>query len=184
MPDTKPKFEKTELPRAMAERLACDTRSCARWQDEDGSDWIVYYFRWEAKSMQAIMRARIHRPEICLPASGLQQVTGPDMDRFEAGPLELPVQKSTYLAQNRELYVFFCIWQDGDEHREGLLSRARRDRLTMVLEGRRRTGQQTLEIVVAGYASLAEAEQAVRQRLPGLIRLEERPRAATLTSGK
>ena len=44
------------------------------------------------------------------------------------------------------------------------------DRLKSVLSGRRLVGQQTLELILTGYPSLDDAEQALRNRLPALIR--------------
>jgi hypothetical protein len=44
------------------------------------------------------------------------------------------------------------------------------ERLRTVWVGRRLVGQQTLEIIITGSPSLAEAEALVRRRLPELIR--------------
>jgi exosortase/archaeosortase family protein len=170
LPETKPTFGKVEIPPRTYELLRYDAGIAGKWQQEDGSDWSVYFFRWEGNSMQSIMHSRTHRPEVCLPAAGLQQLSHPQMDFFETGPLRLAFEKSTYSAQGKPLYVFYCIWQDGDERREGLRSRDAADRLVGALEGSRRFGQQKLEIIVSGYSSMAEAERAVRQRLPDLIR--------------
>ena len=50
------------------------------------------------------------------------------------------------------------------------------DRLKLALAGRRRLGQQTLEIILTGYASLEKADQEVRKRLPQLIIMEDSSR--------
>jgi hypothetical protein len=74
--------------------------------------------------------------------------------------------------EGRKLYVFFCQWEDGAEEQLGMQSSGQADRLQSVLKGRRLVGQQTLEIIIAGGKSLAEAEQQVRRYLPELIRAE------------
>jgi hypothetical protein len=47
------------------------------------------------------------------------------------------------------------------------------DRLRSVLVGRRIVGNQSLELMVTGYASLDEADRAFAQRLPEMIHLED-----------
>ena len=170
LPETKPTFGKIEIAPRTYELLRCDAGFGGKWHQEDGSDWTVYFFRWEGNSMQSIMQARTHRPEVCLPAGGLQKLSDSQMGIFEIGSLRLAFQKSTYSAQGREIYVFYCVWQDGDEWREGLGSRDAADRLLGALEGSRRFGQQKLEIILSGYSSMAEAERAVRRQLPDIIR--------------
>ncbi len=172
MPKTEPRFQKVQLATNVTRLLKYDVGFAGEWRAENGFIWTVYFFRWEGKSMQSIMRARFHRPEVCLPAAGVPQVSIPEVDYFEAGPLKLPFTKATYAAQDRELLVFHCLWQDGDERRKGVRAYGRRDRLLMAIEGRRWIRQQVLMIVMTGYASAAEAERAVRQRLPDLIRVE------------
>jgi hypothetical protein len=117
------------------------------------------------------MRARGHRPEVCLPGAGYRQIRGPDMEYFEAGPLRLPFQKYIYEAGGKRIYVFFCLWQDGDEDQQGMRIMDRHDRFEWVKNGRRRMGQRSLEIVLSGYGNLQEAEQALRKQLPSLIRI-------------
>jgi hypothetical protein len=74
-------------------------------------------------------------------------------------------------SRRRQLFVFFGLWQDGQEQ-SGMKTLDQGDRISWVLKGRRGMGQQTLEIICAGYANLDTAEQAVRQRLPNLVTLE------------
>ncbi|HYV27339.1 MAG TPA: hypothetical protein VFA77_07385, partial [Candidatus Eisenbacteria bacterium] len=107
---------------------------------------------------------------------GYRQITGPLMEYFDVGSLKLPIQKFVYEAQGTKIYVFFCLWQDGDEKQQNMRILDRNDRLAWVKNGRRRMGQQTLEIVLSGCGSLQEAELEVRKKLPGLIRIE-RPSA-------
>jgi len=172
LPETKPAYQTIKLPPRTVKLLAYDSGTAARWQEADGSEWEAYFFQWQGKSIQSIMAARYHRPEVCLPASGLKQISDTQTGYFEVVGLKLAFQKSSYSASGQMLYVFYCIWQDGDERRSGLRSRTRGDRLLGAIEGRRRFGQQVLEIITSGYANAAEAEQAVRQRLPDLIRVE------------
>jgi hypothetical protein len=172
MPEAKPGFEKIPLPPRTSELLGYDYGTAAKWQETDGFEWTAYFFRWEGKSLQSIMAARYHRPEVCLPAGGLKQTSASKTEYIETAGLRLPFRNSSYSAPNSTSYVFYCVWQDGDERRKGMRSRNPGDRLLGPLEGRRRFGQQVLEIITSGYTTAAEAERVVRQRLPDLIRLE------------
>ena len=42
-----------------------------------------------------------------------------------------------------------------------------------MLVGRRRVGNQSLELMITGYASLDEADRAFAQRLPEMIHVED-----------
>jgi exosortase len=172
LPEANRTFETNSLPARTMELLQYDHGISCRWQNEDGSVWSVYFLRWEGKSTQSIMAARTHRPEVCLPAAGLTQVTPPQPGSLEAGSLRLPFQKSVYSAPGGPLYVFYFVWQDGDERRGGMRARTPSDRLVGPIEGTRRFGQQVLEVILSGYASVTDAETALHRSLPDLIRVE------------
>ena len=78
-------------------------------------EWTVFFLRWNPKSVPSVIRARGHRPDVCLPAAGFREVSNLPIEYFEAGPLKLPFQRYIYEANRQLLYVFFCLWQDGDE---------------------------------------------------------------------
>jgi hypothetical protein len=74
----------------------------------------------------------------------------------------------------QQVYVFFCLWQDrfksGEQVRMRDLWDDRIVGLESVLLGERNLGQQTLEIVISGYATPQEAEGAIRRQMKDLIR--------------
>ena len=170
-PEAKPAFQKLEVPPRAREILKYDLGATAKWQEDEGAEWTAYFLRWEGKSMQAMMPARFHRPEVCLAGAGLRQVSESTLEYFDAGHLKLPFRKYTFSGQGQTLYVFFCLWQDGDESRKGMRWYGLEDRVFMAIEGRRRYGLQSLEIITSRYSDLGAAEQAVRQRLPSLIQI-------------
>ena len=97
-------------------------------------------------------------------------MTDAGLDYFEVGVLQIPFRKYTYDVNGSPVHVFFCLWEDGSEKQIGMLGSKGADRVRTALSGRRRLGQQTLELVLSGYASLAEAGKAVRTHLPALTR--------------
>jgi exosortase len=169
-PENKPGFEKIELPPRTLSLLAFDAGGTSQWKEDDGSEFSLSFFRWNPRSVQSVIYSRNHRPEVCLPASGYKQLTESELVFFDAGQFKLPFRKYTYASEGQILYVFFCQWEDGSEKQAGLKASKQAGRLQSVLTGRRLLGQQTLEIIITGSPSLAEAEALVRRRLPELIR--------------
>jgi exosortase len=169
LPETNPTFQKIELAPRTLKLLAFDAGSTSQWNEDDGSEFSLSFFRWNPRSIQSVIQSRIHRPEDCLPASGYRQLTASELVFFDAGQLKLPFRKYTYASEGQILYVFFCQWEDGAETQTGMGASGQTERLRTVWVGRRLVGQQTLEIIVTGSPSLAEAETLVRRRLPELI---------------
>jgi hypothetical protein len=75
----------------------------------------------------------------------------------------------------KQAYVYFCLWQDRLKSGEQLRMRDHWDDRLVGLEsvflGERNLGQQTLEIVIFGYATAQEAEGALRHQMENLIRI-------------
>jgi exosortase len=173
LPESRPTFEKVELPPRTVRMLACDARATGRWRQEDGSVWTVNFFRWKPRSVQSIIHARLHRPDVCLPAAGFEQVADLGVVCLPAGGLDLPFRKYVYEGQGQRLHVFFCQWEDGAEKQTGMAASKQADRVQSVLKGRRWLGQQTLEFILMGYRDLEHAERELRKELPALIAVEE-----------
>jgi hypothetical protein len=161
-------------PRVLAS-LKADESITGTWRQPDGTEWSVFFLRWNPNSVPSVIRARGHRPDVCLPAAGLREVANLPIQYLEAGPLKLPFQRFIYEANQQSLYVFYCLWQDGDDDLRGMrMQKGLRvlsipERLQLARQGRRRLGQQTLEIVVSGCVDFQEAERAFQQQLPELV---------------
>ena len=132
------------------------------------------FFRWNTGTVESLIRARQHRPEVCLPRAGSRQLTPSQLLWMEAGHLNLPFRLSVYEINGARAYVFFCLGEDGTERQMGMWASKQADRIRSVLVGRRRLGQQTCELVLSGYGSAAAAEEAVRRRLPDWIQAEQK----------
>jgi exosortase len=171
-PTNSPSAKEMWIDKEVRQVLRCDQGDAYSWEEQDGSNWSAYFFRWRSGEATSRMAARDHRPEICLPSSGNQLKASLGTRYLPVHGLELPFRTYTFESAGSVLYVFFCLWEDGAEMQTGLGRSKYLDRLGSVLTGKRRLGQQTLELVLGGYGSMEEAEQAVRQRLPNLILLE------------
>jgi exosortase len=174
-PTNAPGYKEIEITPTERGDLGYDTGGAAEWTDDEGLHWTAYFLRWNPTSIESVLRARIHRPERCLPAAGLRQVADGGLEYFQAGSLQLPFRQYSYESEGRMLQVFFCQWEDGDEKQGGMWESKLADRIRSVLVGRRKLGQQTLEVVVSRSETLSEAAQALRKDIPALITMEDSP---------
>ncbi len=170
-PTNSPGFAEMELNRRTKNLLRFDSSDTGRWKESDGTEWSAFFFRWNPKSVSSILFARQHRPEECLPAGGFRLVKDGGVELFEAHGLKIPFRKYTYESNAGKVNVFFCLWEDGSEKQSGMWGSMKSERVRAALVGRRNLGQQTLEIIVSGYGSMADAELALRNRLPELIQV-------------
>ncbi len=173
LPESNPTFQKIDMAPRTLHLLAFDFGATGKWQQEDGSQWTLYFFRWLPRSIASVIMSRIHRPDVCLPSAGLDQVSDAGIKYFVAGNLKLPFRRYVYAEGGKPLFVFFCQWEDGSEKQMGLQGSKQTDRLRSVLVGRRVVGNQSLEVMVEGYGTLEDAERAFAQRLPALIKQDE-----------
>jgi exosortase len=168
-------FPVEELPvSASAQRvLLYDSAKCAAWEDRQGVHWAFYSFVWDS-GRTSTQSARIHRPENCLQGSGavLQAELGPTTVELQGRPLLF----RTYLFRRAgvPLYVFYLIWEQ--TNRDAATSTIRQDwsgwsRLQRVWLGQRNLGQQSLEIVLTGPASAADAAAALKEDLGKIVRI-------------
>lgn len=175
-----PSFHKVELAPRTIHLLAFDQGTTGEWQDAHGVDWTAYFFRWEPRSIESVIYSRIHRPDRCLPASGLREVSDSGVKYFNAAQLELPFHRYIYETGGHNLYVFFCQWEDGEKHQAGLADSNWLGRIRSAWGGRLFLGQQTLELILSGCDNLNEADRAVTNSLPDLIKIDDAPRHAAV----
>ncbi len=173
-PTNNPTFAKIELSDMTINMLGYDSGDTGRWRESgDGAEWNAFFFRWNPTSVRSIMRARLHRPDTCLQAAGLRQVADGGVEYFEARGLRLPFRKYTFESGDTLYHVFYCLWEDGSESQKGLTYDKHAVRLESALEGRRHLGQQSLEIIATGYASLDEASRGLQNLLPAILKADD-----------
>jgi hypothetical protein len=97
------------------------------------------------------------------------------MIAVRAKDLNIPFHAMEFDYDGQPVYVYFCLWRDRSGSDEQLRIRDHWDDrlvgLESVLLGERNLGQQTLEIVIFGYATPQEAEVALRRQMDSLIRI-------------
>jgi hypothetical protein len=152
-----------------------DERRAASWVDEKGNNWMVFFFKWFAGPPQSRILARLHRPEICLPSAGYELREDRGVIKVAVKNLQVPFHVLNFNYDGKQLYVFYCLWQDHLKTAEKPRIRDSWDYrligLESVLYGERNLGQQSLEVVLFGYTTPQEAEAAFRSEMRDLIRI-------------
>lgn len=152
--------------------LRYDQGQSVRWRRAGaaGPACKMFFFRWETGRTSATL-ATMHQPTVCLPASGLTQIGASPLRKFPT-PLgiDLPVEQYEFLHRGQHLFVFYVVWQDrtGSERSADQVTKSQR--ISAALVGQRNLGQQTLEMVLTGPASPADAAEAFSRELAAIVR--------------
>jgi exosortase len=145
----------------------------AAWEADDGHRWMLYFFRW-LPGRTAARFVKIHRPDICLPASGRTMERDNGLRTLPINGVNLPVRSYRFTDRGTSLHVFYCYW-DARSSYDNAASAAMEDwsargRLRAAWQGRREIGAQMLELVVWGYDDDAQASEVLERELNRLIR--------------
>jgi exosortase len=114
-PTDNPTYTPIELSERALKMLHHDAGGSSSWQTDGQVNWTAHFFRWNPTSVRQIISARIHRPEVCLPGSGMPLIENAGTKWLEVHGLRLPFRAYVYGAGSTPLYVFFCQWEDGSE---------------------------------------------------------------------
>src|ERR1043166_7700470 len=142
------------------------------WRADDGHPWLMYFFRW-LPGRTAGLSVKIHRPDICLPATGMSLTRDDGARRLRVNGVDLHVHAYRFDDRGVPLHVLYCYGDVragaenvGNAEAEDWTARGR---LRAALKGRPEIGA-VLELVVWGYHDDAEAEQALQHQLQQLVR--------------
>ena len=145
----------------------------------------LYVFRWNPGRNSALL-ANLHRPDVCLPASGWTQVADDGVRNYPvSGAFELPFrhfefQRAIGNSAPQTAHAFYCLSEDraaessvpATTSLSGMTGSpsewTRAERLRTVLEGRRHLGQQVIEAIFVSNESFSSAD--AESRLRDLVR--------------
>ena len=154
---------------------------------------LLYLFRWKPGRNSALL-ANLHRPDVCLPASGWTQVADDGVRNHPVtGSFELPFrhfefQRAFEDSRPQTAHAFYCLSEDraagssappqatnlpGMSGSRSEWTRA--ERLRAVLEGRRHLGQQVIEAILISSEpfSAADAESHLHELIRDAVVLHE-----------
>jgi exosortase len=165
-------FEDVPFAERTRQFLRIDEGRNVTWREEDGARWQGIFLRWNPGRI-AVHLAKGHTPETCLTAAGMVLSYISDLQAIEVAGLTMPFRHYQVETPQGRLHVYYCLWEDRAE-RQGfeVTGQSYAGRLKPVLEGRRNTGQRSIELAVWGIENADEAEAALRAQLQELIVVE------------
>jgi Transmembrane exosortase (Exosortase_EpsH) len=144
----------------------------ATWQSPEGHQWMLYSFRWFPGRTAALF-VKIHRPDVCLPASGLQMQRDNGIQLLTINGINLPIRSYRFDDHGTPLHVFYCYWDARSSYQNTATAEEEdwtaRGRLRAALRGRREIGAQMIELVVWGYEDDGVARAALEAQLRQLV---------------
>jgi len=171
-PRTEQSFHSEPVPAAAQELLRYNEGGSATWRTAGNRAWLLYSFRW-LPGRTAALFVKNHRPDICLPASGLTMVHESSVQLVKVNGVNLPLRFYRFRQDQVSLHVAYCYWDgrsDYDNDRQaGEEDWTFRGRLHAALQGKREIGARMLELVVWGFEDDAEAHRALISELDKIV---------------
>jgi exosortase len=187
---------KSETPVAAKGSEPLEPKSFAPQGNHSGENTIsclLYAFRWKPGRNSALL-ANLHRPDVCLPASGWTQVADDGVRNYPVtGEFELPFRHFEFErafgnSAPQTAHAFYCLSEDRASGSPATPQAAnspgmsgsrsewtRTERLRAVLEGRRHLGQQVIDAIFISSEPLstADAESHLRDLIRDVVVLRE-----------
>ena len=152
--------------------LRFDEGKQAGWTEADGTRWQAFYFNWFPGKVAGYLAKR-HTPEICMQATGVKLVSGPELTMMNIHGVELPVRSYVFETSSGLVQVFHCRWEAGvDESAYVQHESARFNLIRAIWAGRGNKGQTVLEVIISGMDDPAQAKQALIRQLEKMIKVE------------
>lgn len=171
-PESESNYKQVPIAPAAETLLRYNEGGGAAWQGQDGRRWMMYFFRW-LPGRTAARFIKVHRPDICLPASGRTMERDNGLHTLVVNGVSLPVRSYRFDDHGVPLHVFYCYWDARSSYENVAAAESEdwsaRGRLRTALQGRREIGAQMLEVVVWGYEDDAEAGEALARELRQVI---------------
>src|SRR5262245_11156482 len=205
-PEQAPNFRKLKIDEQIRAVLRFDTGEAAAWTltsprtaetahtavatatpiDPSAGNTIgcsLFVFRWNPGKNSALL-ANLHRPDVCLPASGWKQIADHGVRAYPvSGSIKLPFrhfefQRSFEGSAPQVAHAFYCLSEDRPSGPSSAQPAAnairmmsgspsewtRAERFRAVLEGLRHLGQQVIEAIFIGSEPLSSAESEAHLR--------------------
>ena len=170
-PNTSPNWQTVPIADRAQELLRYNEGGGGAWRGEDGHNWNMFFFRW-LPGRTAGLFIKNHRPDVCLPASGMTLRGAVKRKVLVINGVTLPVRSYVFDKGSDSLHVYYCYW-DGLLPQQGPVDQedwTASGRLDAVRRGKRDVGTQMLELAVWGYEDDEAAESSVRKELEKIVR--------------
>ena len=170
-PEVNPTFRVLPIGEKEKYLLRFDEGKQAAWTESDGTQWDVFYCSWLPGRVAGYLAKR-HTPEICLQATGLKMVSGPELIMMNVHGVELPVRSYVFNTAGGPINVFHCRWEAGVKNSTYVQHESARFNLIRgIWAGRGNKGQKVLEIIISGCEDSEQAKQALGRELEKMIKI-------------
>ena len=168
-PENMPAFKKLPIPEDSKNLLRYDEGSQAEWTESDGAVWQVFYCSWLPGRVAGYLAKR-HTPEICLQATGLKMLSGPELTMVNIHGVQLPIRSYVFQTDNGPIQVFHCRWDAGADNSDYVAHDSARFNLVRAIwTGRGNQGQKVLEVIISGMNNPEQAKAALQRELEKYI---------------
>ena len=173
-PTSETGYKSIPVPTEAQNLLRYNEGGSGTWHGSDGRPWMMYFFRWFPGRTAALF-VKIHRPDVCLPASGMTLNGDAGIRLLPVNGGNLPIRSYRFDDRGTPLHVFYC-YADGRSSYENAKAAEQEDwtirgRVRAAWQGRRDVGAQMLEVIVWGYENDREADEALQRELARIIQL-------------
>ena len=191
-PESAPNFHELKIQEGIKGTLRFDDGREVAWREDGDSPnadmVLLYFFRWRPGTT-TVLRARAHRPDICLPSAGWRQTADKGVRRYRVTDnFAVPfrhfafTRKGTTHSPPVYAHAFFCLHEDTmrpgetaqlDETNPAKWSQS--DRWRVVREGIRNPGQQVMETIFVSPRQMdnGHAEEQFAALVPELIQIRD-----------
>ena len=139
------------------------------WTLPEGPALRLFYFEYPRGD--SYDQLAVHRPEVCMPASGFTLEDTLPPVTVDVQGIRLAFLHYRFRSLAARLNVFFCIWESGyAPDAAGLGIRSWQDRFRAALQGRRRSQEhKTVELFLTGAKNDDDAVAALKSAVEKLI---------------
>jgi len=173
-PTSAPDYRREPVPAAAETLLRYNEGGAATWRSADDRRWMMYSFRW-LPGRTAALFVKNHRPDICLPASGLTMEQQSGVHLVTVNGVHLPIRSYRFDDNGRPLHIFYCYWDGRSTYINDAAAASEdwtaRGRLHAAWQGKRELGARMLELAVWGHENDAEAQAALERELAKIVSL-------------
>jgi hypothetical protein len=172
-PDSENNYKSVPIAPEAESMLHYNEGGGATWEGTDGHQWAMFFFRW-LPGRTAARFVKVHRPDICLPASGRTIERDNGLRMVTVNGVTMPIRSYRFNDGGSPLHVFYCYWDARSSYESVAAAESEdwsaRGRLRTALQGRREIGAQILEVIVWGYQDDGEANEALARELGRVVR--------------
>ena len=171
-PQDNPTLKDIPMDATTRRLLRFDDFKQAEWAESDGTQWEAFYFNWSPGRVAGYLAKR-HTPEICLAATGIKLLSGPNLTMMNVHGVQLPIRCYEFQTPEGLIQVFHCRWEAGaGEQAYVAHESARYNLIRAIWAGRGNKGQKVLEVIITGMADPEQAKAALKRELDKLIKVE------------